>query len=62
MKINNVDINFRLRSLLPRTNAENYVKAKQKYENAEYIVDMKNSINSSSASRSNQVLRDLGLF
>ena len=38
------------------------VRAKQKYADAEYIVQMKDSINSSSASRSNQVLRDLGLF
>lgn len=62
MKVNNIDVNFRLRSLLPRNNAESFVRAKQKYADAEYIVQMKDSINSSSASRSNQVLRDLGLF
>ncbi len=62
MKINKIDVSFRLRSLLPRNNAENYVRAKQKYADAEYIVQMKDSINSTSASRSNQVLRDLGLF
>lgn len=62
MKVNNIDVNFRLRSLLSRNNAENYVRAKQKYADAEYIVEMKDSINSSSATRSNQVLRDLGLF
>lgn len=62
MNVNNIDVNFRLRSLLPRNNAENFVRAKQKYADAEYIVQMKDSINSSSASRSNQVLRDLGLF
>ena len=62
MKINNFDVGFRLRSLLPHNNAENFVRAKQKYADAEYIVQMKDSINSSPASRSNQVLRDLGLF
>ncbi len=62
MKVNNIDVNFRLRSLLPRNNAENFVRARQKYADAEYIVQMKDSINSSSATRSNQVLRDLGLF
>lgn len=62
MKINNIDINFKLRSLLPKNNAENYIKAKQKYADAEYIVQMKDSINSASAYRSNQVMRDLGLF
>ena len=62
MKINNVDVNFRLRSMISQNNAENYVRAKQKYADAEYIVQMKDSINSTSASRSNQVLRDLGLF
>lgn len=62
MKINNIDVSFRLRSLLPRNSAENYVRAKQKYADAEYIVQMKDSINSSSANRSNQVMRDLGLF
>ena len=62
MKVNNIDVNFRLRSLLPRNNAENFVRARQKYADAEYIVQMKDSINSSSATRSNEVLRDLGLF
>ena len=62
MKISNIDINFRLRSLLPKNNAENYVKAKQKYADAEYIVQMKDSINNASEYRSNQVMRDLGLF
>ena len=62
MRISNIDINFRLRSLLPKTNAENYVKAKQKYADAEYIVQMKDSINNASEYRSNQVMRDLGLF
>ena len=62
MKINSFDVNFRLRSLLPKNNTENYVKAKQKYADAEYIVQMKDSINSTSANRSNQVMRDLGLF
>lgn len=62
MKINSFDVSFRLRSLLPQNNAENFVRAKQKYADAEYIVQMRDSINSSSASRSNQVLRDLGLF
>lgn len=62
MKISNIDINFRLRSLLPKNNAENYVKAKQKYADTEYIVQMKDSINNTSEFRSNQVMRDLGLF
>lgn len=62
MKISNIDVNFRLRSLLPRNDAENYVRAKQKYADAEYIVQMRDSINNASENRSNQVLRDLGLF
>ena len=62
MKVNNIDVGFRLRSLLPQNNTENYVRAKQKYADAEYIVQMKDSINNSSECRSNQVLRDLGLF
>lgn len=62
MKISSIDVNFRLRSLLPRNDAENYVRAKQKYADAEYIVQMRDSINNTSDSRSNQVLRDLGLF
>ena len=62
MNVNRIDVGFKLRSLLPRNNAENYVRAKQKYADAEYIVQMKDSINSSSAFRSNQVMRDLGLF
>ena len=62
MKLNSIDVNFRLRSLLPKNNAENYVRAKQKYADAEYIVQMRDSINNTSESRSNQVLRDLGLF
>lgn len=61
MQIKNIDIGFRLRSLLPN-NAENYVRAKQKYADAEYIVQMKDSINNSYECRSNQVMRDLGLF
>ena len=62
MNVNKIDIAFKLRTLLPRSNAENYVRAKQKYADAEYIVQMKDSINSTSASRSNQVMRDLGWF
>lgn len=62
MKISSIDVNFRLRSLLPRNDAENFVRAKQKYADAEYIVQMRDSINNTSDSRSNQVLRDLGLF
>lgn len=62
MKLNSIDVNFKLRSLLSRNNAENYVRAKQKYADAEYIVQMRDSINNTSESRSNQVLRDLGLF
>lgn len=62
MKVNSIDVGFKLRSLLANNNAENYVRAKQKYADAEYIVQMKDSINSPAASRSNQVLRDLGLF
>lgn len=62
MRITNIDLGFRLRSLLPRNNAENYVRAKQKYADAEYIVQMKDSIYNSSEARSNQVMRDLGLF
>lgn len=62
MRISNIDLGFRLRSLLPRNNAENYVRAKQKYADAEYIVQMKDSIYNSSEVRSNQVMRDLGLF
>lgn len=62
MKINNVDVNFKLRTLLSAGGAANYIKAKQKYADAEYIVSMKNSITNSSATRSNQVLRDLGMF
>ena len=34
MRITNIDLGFRLRSLLPRNNAENYVRAKQKYADA----------------------------
>ena len=62
MKVNSVDVGFRLRSLLPQNNTENYVRAKQKYADAEYIVQMKDSIYNTSQSRSNQVMRDLGLF
>ena len=62
MKVNSIDVGFKLRSLLPQNNTENYVRAKQKYADAEYIVQMKDSINNSSQCRSNQVMRDLGLF
>lgn len=58
----NIDINFKLRSLLQQNHAENYIRAKQKYADAEYIVQMKDLINNSSTFRSNQVLRDLGLY
>ena len=62
MKIRDIDLNFKLRSLLPKNNTEKYIKAKQKYADAEYIVQIKDSINSTSENRSNQVMRNLGLF
>jgi len=62
MKVNSIDVGFKLRSLLPHNNTEKYIRAKQKYADAEYIVQMKDSIYNTSECRSNQVLRDLGLF
>jgi hypothetical protein len=62
MKIRDIDLNFKLRTLLPRNNTEKYIKAKQKYADAEYIVEIKDSINNTSENRSNQVMRNLGLF
>lgn len=62
MRINNIESRLRWESSFVRNNPTNYIKARQKYLDAEYSVDTKNTLNSSSAIRASQSLRDLGLF
>ncbi len=62
MRINNIESRLSMESSYLRSNPTNYIKARQKYLDAAYSVDTKNTLNSSSAIRVNQSLRDLGLF